>query len=291
MRRSAGPSGTPGDHRFGPSTAAPGGQIESRGDPCCARGEAPEPTATRRRRRVALASLVQPAPVTPAAIAVLSPAGAAGRPTAAGLRSPFVRHYLNIHIFALLLGFAVLAVLAMLGVAVGISPIPQLLLGLSILAASYNLGHSLLDLWSAEQTRRKDRPRSSSSGYATGRCSRFPNLMASAATVHRVHASPGGSLRSPRGVTERRRPRGCGPRAAAGLLLGERHADQAQRRSRLGGAAPLRRDDPRRWRDSTRIRRLARLHQPSQPRGGRWDRAGELDRLRGLRARLLDSRR
>jgi threonine/homoserine/homoserine lactone efflux protein len=66
-----------------------------------------------------------------------------------------MRHYLNIHIFALLLGFAVLSVLAVLGLLLGISPIPQLLLGLSILAAAYNLGHSLLNLWSAEETRHK----------------------------------------------------------------------------------------------------------------------------------------
>lgn len=69
-----------------------------------------------------------------------------------------MKHYLNVHVFALLLGAAVLSVLTMLGLWLGISPIPQLLLGLSILAASYNLGHSLLNLWSAEQARRRPTP-------------------------------------------------------------------------------------------------------------------------------------
>ena len=70
-----------------------------------------------------------------------------------------MRHYLNVHLFALLLGLAVLLALAGLGIALGIPPVPQLLLGLSILAASYNVGHALLDLWSAEETtRRRRRP-------------------------------------------------------------------------------------------------------------------------------------
>ncbi len=61
-----------------------------------------------------------------------------------------MKHYLNVHLFALLLGFGVLTVIGAIGLVVGIA-VPQVLLGLSILAASYNLGHSLLDLWSAEQ--------------------------------------------------------------------------------------------------------------------------------------------
>ena len=68
-----------------------------------------------------------------------------------------MRHYLNVHIFAMLLGFAVLGVLAVGGVLLGISPIPELLLVLSILAASYNVGHSMLNVWSEERIVRRSR--------------------------------------------------------------------------------------------------------------------------------------
>jgi hypothetical protein len=46
-------------------------------------------------------------------------------------------------------------VIGVVGLVVGIA-VPQVLLGLSILAASYNVGHSLLSLWGVE---RQTRPR------------------------------------------------------------------------------------------------------------------------------------